>query len=226
MKRERDAAWTDRYLDGLTIVEIATASKRPMSTIYAAIHRELTRRGIPRASHYDKRNTEFANRYLAGESIVKIAGEAQITRQRVSQIVRRDLNSRGIKMMDKRLSGVRFNQTQFEKVAAEFTRRITLGRRCPVCQGPNLRAESLKTCSTECAQVWQSSRRYWLSPEEHERHRVQQARTILRHPERYKPSSVAWAHKMLSDNPPPPNRRYVINANKEKARVIGAPTGR
>lgn len=77
-----------------------------------------------------------------------------------------------------------------------------------------------QTCSTECAALWKIGR-YQISDDARQRQRLASARTMLRHPERYKPSQRRWAADMLSDSPPEPNRRYQVRASgaKEAAAV-------
>jgi hypothetical protein len=52
--------------------------------------------------------------------------------------------------------------------------------------------------------------RYRHNPEVYDRQRVANARMYLAHPEQYAPSKLRWAERMMSDNPPPPNRRFVV----------------
>jgi hypothetical protein len=50
--------------------------------------------------------------------------------------------------------------------------------------------------------------RYHLDDEVRNAHRKAQAKVILASPDRYRTSQVAWAERMLSDDPPPPNRTF------------------
>lgn len=89
---------------------------------------------------------------------------------------------------------------------------------CPVCGCWVLRGSFYVTCSPECAKVW-TLVRFRLAEDIHEQHRFNQARTILRRPEKYKSNQVSWAKRMLSDSPPPPNRRFVWPSSKTTAIV-------
>jgi hypothetical protein len=61
-------------------------------------------------------------------------------------------------------------------------------------------------CSPECARVYLILRTF----DDHEGHRRQTARSYLASPEKYEASVLEWSKAMLSDNPPPPNRRFLI----------------
>jgi len=74
-----------------------------------------------------------------------------------------------------------------------------------------------RTCSPECSSAWAKAR-FRLDPEAHLRQRRTQARSILRHPEKHPETRVAWAMRMLSGDPPPPNRRFT-QGGSEASRV-------
>lgn len=109
-----------------------------------------------------------------------------------------------------------------QRVLDELLRRMAQERRCSICGSYVLRGDSYETCSPACARLLQtSSVRYWNNDEKRERHRQQQAKTILRRPWKYKPSMVEWAKRMQSDNPPPPNRTWIAPQNRDLARGLG-----
>lgn len=99
---------------------------------------------------------------------------------------------------------------------------------CRVCLGPIWRTRKsdkvpeYATCGAECAQFWQRYR-YAIDEKEYEKHRFVMARAVLRHPESHATPSgakVEWAKRVLSDNPPPKNRRYhVMGSDAEWARA-------
>ena len=80
---------------------------------------------------------------------------------------------------------------------------------CRVCGAWVIRRSAVATCSAECSRAWQRYKLI-LDADAHHRHRLASALAILAHPDRRRPSEVAWAQRMLSDDPPPPNRRYAI----------------
>lgn len=53
---------------------------------------------------------------------------------------------------------------------------------------------NLRTCSPACSQLWAKVYRYTVEPE---KHAANQARTILRRPEKYPAARVRWAKKVL-----------------------------
>jgi hypothetical protein len=80
-------------------------------------------------------------------------------------------------------------------------------RPCPMCGGWAIRPGAV-TCSPRCAVLNMSAARSALDPERYDRHRLTNARSILRHPDRHASTRIDWARRMLSDDPPPPNRRF------------------
>ena len=79
---------------------------------------------------------------------------------------------------------------------------------CAVCQRPHVaRSSRSRTCSAKCAEIYPRVR-YRLDSSARDAHRIAQAKVMLANPDRYKPSQVAWARRMLSDAPPPPNRSF------------------
>lgn len=91
----------------------------------------------------------------------------------------------------------------------EIQRRLATAKPCLVCGELVLRGPTFKTCSSRCTELWRNGR-LRLSGEEHEKHRQAQAVSILRSPEKYRDVQVKWAKRMLSADPPPPNRRYEV----------------
>ena len=79
---------------------------------------------------------------------------------------------------------------------------------CVVCRRPHIaRSSRSRTCSPECALIYPRVR-YHLDDEVRNAHRKAQAKVILARPDRYRTSQVGWAERMLSDDPPPPNRTF------------------
>lgn len=95
----------------------------------------------------------------------------------------------------------------------EYLERLRNASPCLVCGEYVLRGPTFKTCSHECAELWRKGR-VRLSEEEHEKHRVHVAKSILRNPEKRKDVEIRWAKRMLSDNPPPPTRRYEVEGSE------------
>lgn len=86
---------------------------------------------------------------------------------------------------------------------------------CAVCKTERCSRQDGKTCGPRCAEAWLQL----LTTTD--RHRIYNARSILRRADREPPSKVAWAKRMLSDNPPPKNRRYRTR-NSHRAEVLEA----
>lgn len=80
---------------------------------------------------------------------------------------------------------------------------------CRICGAWIIRGSKYSTCGPDCAAEWVRVR-YLIDPDEHHKHRIRIARMIVKNPDKYGGSKLAWARRMLSDNPPPPNRRYVV----------------
>lgn len=95
------------------------------------------------------------------------------------------------------------------RAQAEFDERLRTAKPCLVCGEPVLRGPNFTCCSPECTDLWGKGRLH-LSEEEHHKHRISVARGILKNPGKYRDVQVEWAKRMLSANPPPPNRRYEI----------------
>lgn len=97
---------------------------------------------------------------------------------------------------------------------------------CVICGGPSDpsrgggHSESARTCSMLHATAWREFR-YVLDPEYNARHRLQYARTVLRNPQKYKPSAVALSRKILDGTAPPPNRRWITPAKRARAAELG-----
>lgn len=53
------------------------------------------------------------------------------------------------------------------------------------------------TCSSTCARLWATTYRY-SDPEHAARHRIQQAKSIARNPEKYSEVRRRWAAKVLA----------------------------
>lgn len=170
----------------------------------------------------------YVNAELTMEEIGRRYG---VTRERIRQVLA-EQGVVGRKEHERRRRQIRRAQRAalvkktLEQCLTQMQRAIDENRRCVVCNAWVIREASsgysstphgggvartigLKTCSPECSEWWRKGGRY-LYDDVYEQHRVTQAKSILRRPERYKDSQVEWAKRMLSDNAPPPNRRYVI----------------
>jgi transcriptional regulator with XRE-family HTH domain len=156
-----------------------------------------------------RRDVELIRRAKLGRYTLQELGEyAMISRERVRQILRRN--------------GVSIGELRAEHKAAERAERqaarqaeieaAKVDLTCPVCQAvfrrkpghPNQRP----CCSKECSEVIASSARVYISPEEYEKHRRSVARTVLKDPRKHSRAKVAHAKRVLSDDPPPANRRF------------------
>lgn len=73
--------------------------------------------------------------------------------------------------------------------------------KCAVTPCPNMARAGKRTCSPGCAQLWREVYRYQV---DRERTNQNQARTILKHPEKYKKSRRDWAERVLGVEVPSP----------------------
>lgn len=159
-------------------------------------------------------------RWLEGETYAEIAADFGVSRQAVHRRIdrvatrrqRRTATRAGLKRAERRR-----REAEAARLASLEAAAREAGRLCPICDAPLLR-ESARTCGGECAERWAMAR-YRLDPDLYERHRIAQARTILRRPEGHNESEVEWARRMLSDDPPPPNRRSPVADSRASAIV-------
>lgn len=156
------------------------------------------------ADHID----EISKMYFEeGQSYADIAQRYSKTREAVRQFLNRNFPGRE--------SGKDFRaklnqqRREAEEQHAELTRK-PVGN-CIICGEPvytnygGPRAK-VRTCSPEHAKLWVTAR-YNLDPDFRKRQRASTARSILRHPEKYRPSSIRWAKRVL-DEELPPRRSY------------------
>lgn len=165
-------------------------------------------RQVPLADH-----DYIVERYLTTEaSLEEIAAEYDVTRERIRQIVA-DYEPDAFQI---KRANVGLNA-----IEREFERRCRYALendlRCVVCDSWVLRGPKRKTCSSECAEAWSILRTFPEITGNYQRRN--QAKTILSNPEAHPPSKVEWAQKMLSDNPPPPNRRF-FQAGSKRAETL------
>lgn len=169
---------------------------------------------------------EIAEMYRAGVTLSAMGKEFGVTRERIRQILADHLGKDGMaaaKEQNIAVHAAAARATREVAQLAKLLRRIESARPCVVCKSWVLRGESRSTCSSECARVWVTGGRL-QTPEGHHAHRLAVARTILREPTTNRPSKVAWAKRMLSDDPPPPNRRFIVPGSKaSRARAVVDP---
>jgi hypothetical protein len=144
-----------------------------------------------------------------------------ISRQRVDQILKRNgigsertEQARLLRQKTKDEAAARARRRRLEKRAKELGVRI-----CRICYQPIPieRDRRALTCSKRCKRLWAIAR-LQLDPEEHDRHRQSQARTIVAHPDNRSPAEIEWATRMVNGEQPPPNRRYIVSGSAtEKA---------
>lgn len=138
-----------------------------------------------------------------GKSYAEIAEQYGKTREAVRQFLN--------KTFPDRESGKEFRSkiNQKRRVTAEKNAEINrkpVGK-CVICGkavftnygGPRAR---VRTCGPEHAKLWVTAR-YNLDPDFRKRQRASTARSILRNKEKYRPSSIKWAKKVLEEEMPP-----------------------
>lgn len=165
---------------------------------------------------HDPRAPGMVAAYRAGASYAEIGADHGLSKDRVREIVRLHMPEderwelyRARVAAEKAEATIRRDEERRVRNLALLLERMATARRCRVCPGWNLRGERFITCSTECTNVWVVGR-YQLDDGARERHRTAQARTVLADPERYPASRVEWARRVLSDDRPPPNRRWRV----------------
>lgn len=85
---------------------------------------------------------------------------------------------------------------------------------CAVCRKPFRREPRKKaqmTCSPHCSMVYARCRNYF-NPEAHDLHMLRDARNILAHPEKHRPSTVTRAKAILDGEASP---KRVVRKNSE-----------
>lgn len=163
--------------------------------------------------------------WLAGSTLQEIASRYGITRQAVHNRLR-PITTPLERARARRAGVARRLLARREREAARHRALVEAAvareHYCPVCFAPVLRP-ARTTCSDPCAEDWAAGR-YRLSEEWRLRQRIHQARTILRNPSAYQPVRVAHARRVLSDDPPPPNRTFAVAGSR--ASEIAARRGR
>lgn len=149
------------------------------------------------------------------EKIVRLYVEDRLTLEQIGQLfgitrerVRRVLMRAGVTgwLVAKERTALRSAARDARK-EAEREAVLSALPPCRVCQGPVRRLRSI-TCSSECAEAWNALRLH-LDPEQAEAHRLQQARAVLKHAEKYSASAVALSRRIVAGDAPPRNRTWV-----------------
>lgn len=155
----------------------------------------------PKAREREERRTEIAESFLNSSGTLALTGERfGISRERVRQCVEWYDPTGNLRLKRER-------RIETEKLIAILEERAKTAQPCKVCGSWILRHPHYETCSPDCAKAWTLGR-YRLSPDERQKHRLRMARTYLNNPEKYKQAHLDWAERMLSDEPPEPNRTY------------------
>lgn len=80
--------------------------------------------------------------------------------------------------------------------------------KCAVPTCSNTARPNRRTCSPACAALWHDVYRFrspeslarFTTPEGRAKHRLSQARTTLKKPEKYGPTRTRWAQKVLAES--------------------------
>lgn len=138
-----------------------------------------------------------------GRSYADIAKKYGKTREAVRQFLNKNFPDRE--------SGKEFRTKINEQRRAVAEETAEINRKpvgnCVICGkevftnygGPRAK---VRTCSPEHAKLWVTAR-YNLDPDFRKRQRASTARSILRNKDKYRPSSIKWAKKVLEDEMPP-----------------------
>lgn len=175
------------------------------------------RRLVPVMDH-----ERIAKRRLAGATLQEIADDYAVTRERIRQIVKEydPTIPAQVKSERKRTHSLRLRADLDAQLREQMQEALDFDLKCVVCGAWVLRLNRGKTgmnvtCSPEHAEAWPILRTF----DETDEHRRHVARTILRNPEKHSESKVRWAQRMLSDNPPPPDRRF-FHEGSQRAELI------
>lgn len=138
-----------------------------------------------------------------GRSYAEIAQKYGKTREAVRQFLNKNFPGRepGKEFRSK------INQERRRVAEREAERNRRPVGNCVICNKPVFTnyggpKAKVRTCSPEHAKLWVAAR-YNLDSDFRRRQRASTARSILKHPEKYKASSVKWAKKVLEDELPP-----------------------
>lgn len=107
-------------------------------------------------------------------------------------------------------------QASWDKLTERCAEALAEDRHCVVCDAWVIRTTGTITCSPDCTEIWKVLRSFDQS-EEHRRHK---ARTTLRS-DWADEVAKSWARLVLSDSPPPANRRFLVPGSK-RAQIIAA----
>lgn len=178
---------------------------------WTAVRREWERQQSPRAAT-KRRTLEWVRLTVEdGWNLAQIADKYGVTRQAVSLALYRAGVSR--RELERKQNEARRAERRLERCLALMQEAIDNDWHCTICGAWVIRPYrnpivKIRTCSPECGKALRGPARFRVSDEAYEARRRSQAKSILRHPEKYAASAADWAERMLSDNPPPPNRRY------------------
>lgn len=75
---------------------------------------------------------------------------------------------------------------------------MTEARTCKIPHCSNEVSDNRLTCGPTCAKLWATAYRY-ADPEHAARHRIQQAKSIARNPDKYSDVRRKWAGKVLAE---------------------------
>lgn len=211
MKREdkvaRNAEIMALYGRGVPAVEIGLKVGLSTSGVYSVLARGGVVSMGPRGRAKDQAaHEEVLAIYLGGATMQEIADARGLTRQRIQQMLA-SLGQAGRDVQHQRMLAARA-----ERDLQRLLQRCREAKPCDVCGAWVLR-RSARTCSKTCADLWRTAR-HRMNDTQYQLHRMALARSVLRHAPHHKWSEIQWARKMLSKNPPAPNRRYEIKGSK------------
>lgn len=171
--------------------------------------------------HQPHRDAQILAARLMGDTLEEVAARHGLTKQRVDQIIRRVASPRDRQAIRRaRQARRRRERAEAERVEAEARHEaaVARGQHCPVCNRL-LECQSCRTCGGECAEKWGAIRRH-VDPEANLAHRRARARAVLARGGRSE-AEVEHAHRVLSDDPPPPNRRFVVEGSRAHQALQG-----
>ncbi len=166
---------------------------------------------VPKA-HYKRITAEYATTPVTFEEIGDRYG---VTREAIRKIVKavdHDAANKHRQAVSTARSK-REDEKAWDKLTEYCAQALAEDRHCAVCDGWVIRLTKT-TCSPECTEIWNVLRTF----DRNELHRKQVARYILKS-ESADRVAKDWANAVLSDSPPPRNRRYIRPGSK-RSRII------
>jgi hypothetical protein len=190
------------------------------------------KKGTKRSAPCDlPRHQEWEDLFTQGQTAGQIAKRYDVTPQAVSLVlIARGVDTKANQRTARVAARIARDSAKADAMYAKVLVAMANAVPCCVCGNWVVRtncyhneSQRNRTCSPECGKLWRTgSVRFAVSATESEVHRAQCARSILRHPDGQRPSKIAWAERVLSDDPPPKNRTYAVSTSLTTQALVNA----